>query len=72
MNSNSAATISQSTRSLTDNIYNDVKYESQDHKERQAIDMDTYNANIPEIKYIPDNTVFDWHRDYIPWLELLK
>jgi len=36
------------------------------------INMDTYNANIPEIKYIPDNTVFDWHRDYIPWLELLK
>ena len=43
---NSAATISQSTRSLTDSIYNDVKYETQDHKERQAIDMDTYNEQI--------------------------
>ncbi len=48
LNSNSlgSATILQSTRSLTDGLYNNVNYDIQDQKERQAIDMDTYNQQI--------------------------
>ncbi len=48
LNSNSlgSATISQSTRSLTDDLYNSEKNDIQDQKDRQAIDMDTYNQQI--------------------------
>ncbi len=41
-----SATINQSTRLITDGIYADEHFEVIDKKDREAIDMDTYNEQI--------------------------
>ena len=51
------ATINQSSRCITQDIYNMEKFENVDKKDREAIDMDTYNQQIykEQIKKAKEN-----------------
>jgi hypothetical protein len=45
-----SATINQSTRLITDGIYKNEHFEVIDKKDREAIDMDTYNQQIYQLQ----------------------